>query len=90
MDMPRPKILCVDDEMQNLILLKAVLAPRGYEVILAESGKEALERLGEQVIDLVLLDVMMPDMDGFAVCSAIKDNNDTYENVPVIMFIHTD
>lgn len=85
MDMPRPKILCVDDEMQNLILLKAVLAPRGYEVVLAESGKEALEKLGEQVIDLVLLDVMMPEMDGFTACSAIKENHERYGNVPVIM-----
>jgi len=84
MEIPKPKILCVDDEMLNLVLLKAVLEPRGYEVILAENGKEALARLGEQMIDLVILDVMMSEMDGFAVCKEIK-KNEQYGNLPVIM-----
>lgn len=80
----RPKILCVDDEPANLKLLDAVLTPRGYEVIKAKDGEEALERIKGQEIDLIVLDVMMPKMDGFEVCKRIKEDPLT-QHIPVVM-----
>lgn len=79
----QPVILCVDDEPINLALLDGVLSPRGYRVILAPDGETALARLAGERIDLVLLDVMMPGMDGFAVCRRIKDDRAT-SAVPVL------
>lgn len=77
-------ILCVDDEPINLSLLKAILVPHGYRVVYAQDGQEALEKLLGEPIDLVLLDLMMPDMDGFEVCRWIKSNEE-YSNIPIIM-----
>jgi response regulator RpfG family c-di-GMP phosphodiesterase len=82
--MVKPKILCVDDDPLNLMVLEGVLAPKGYEVIKANRGKEALALIGEQKIDIVLLDVMMPEMNGFEVCKWIK-NDERYRNIPVVM-----
>ena len=65
-------ILVVDDLPQNVRLLRAVLEPRGYEVASADSGEEALERLGEGGVDLVLLDVVMPGIDGYEVCRRLR------------------
>ena len=78
------RILCVDDEPANLKLLEAVLAPRGYEIVKAHNGREALEQIAVLKIDLVLLDAMMPEMNGFEVCRGIK-SSDLYRNIPVIM-----
>lgn len=80
----KPRILCVDDEPANLKLLEAFLVPRGYEVIKAENGTEALKRISEQNADLVLLDVMMPGMNGFEVCKRIKED-ERFRNIPVVM-----
>ncbi len=80
----KPRILCVDDEPLNLKLFEAMLEPGGYEVIKAENGREAQERIAEQRIDLVLLDVMMPGIDGFEICRRIKED-EKYRNIPVIM-----
>jgi response regulator RpfG family c-di-GMP phosphodiesterase len=77
-------ILCADDEPANLKLLEAVLIPRGYQVVKAQNGREALSLLGNRNIDLVLLDVMMPEMNGFEVCRAIK-GDERYRNIPVVM-----
>jgi CheY-like chemotaxis protein len=60
-------ILVVDDQPQNIELLEAILSPQDYEIIRASSGEEALEKLSGNQIDLILLDVMMPGMDGFEV-----------------------
>jgi CheY-like chemotaxis protein len=60
-------ILVVDDQPQNIELLEALLVPQGYDVIPAINGEEALEKLAGNQIDLMLLDVMMPGMDGFEV-----------------------
>ncbi|MDR7112201.1 class 3 adenylate cyclase/CheY-like chemotaxis protein [Microbacterium trichothecenolyticum] len=65
-------VLAVDDLEQNLRLLDAVLSPRGYGVITAASGEEALEHLERHDIDLVLLDIMMPGIDGYEVCRRIR------------------
>lgn len=80
----RPRILCVDDEPFNLKLLEAALAPVGYEIVMAENGREALEKVAEQNVDLILLDIMMPDINGFEVCRKIK-GDERYRNIPVIM-----
>ena len=82
--MPAPTILCVDDEKHNRDLLRAVLVPRGFEVVEAADGPQALEAARKHRPDLILLDVMMPGMDGHAVCRAIKDDPLT-RDIPVIM-----
>jgi CheY-like chemotaxis protein len=56
----KPVILVVDDQPQNIELLEALLAPHGYDIVLAASGEEALGKLAGSQIDLILLDVMMP------------------------------
>ena len=80
----QPVILCVDDEALNLALLEAVLAPRGYRVVLVQDGDAALGRLRNERIDLVLLDVMMPGMDGYEVCRQIKED-EALRAIPVVM-----
>ncbi|MFL6080264.1 MAG: adenylate/guanylate cyclase domain-containing protein [Ornithinibacter sp.] len=77
-------VLVVDDLPQNLRLLDAVLTPRGFIVLQASSGEEALEMLGAQLPDVVLLDVMMPGMDGYETCRRIREQPAT-RYVPVIM-----
>lgn len=84
MNIVKPRILCVDDEPYNLKLLEAVLVPAGYEVIQAGNGEKAIEKITQQDIDIALLDVMMPGMDGFEVCRRIK-GNENYRNIPVVM-----
>jgi adenylate cyclase len=77
-------ILAVDDQPQNLRLLEAILSPRGYRVVGAHSGSEALERLPDSAPDLVLLDIVMPAMDGYEVCRRIRANPET-AYLPVVM-----
>ena len=79
-----PKILVVDDVPQNVRLLEAVLVPRGYEVLTAHDGIAALELVESEHPDLILLDVMMPGLDGYAVCSHLREHDDTAV-LPVIM-----
>ncbi len=80
----KPIILCVDDEAANLKLLESMLMPRGYEVVSASSGKDALLKIKSQTIDLVLLDIFMPVMDGFEVCRQIKEDQ-KLRNTPVML-----
>ena len=77
-------ILAVDDQPPNLRLLDAVLSPRGYRVITASSGEEALELLPSSGIDLVLLDIVMPGIDGYEVCRRIRSEPAT-AFLPVVM-----
>ncbi len=79
-----PTILVVDDTPQNVRLAEALLAPGGYHVVAAGSGPEALDRIATMPPDLMLLDLLMPGMDGFAVCRAIRENPAT-AILPVIM-----
>jgi adenylate cyclase len=78
------KILVVDDVPENVRLLEAVLVPHGYEVLKATSGEEALGLVATARPDLILLDVVMPAMDGYAVCEALRAN-ETNAVLPVIM-----
>jgi signal transduction histidine kinase len=87
-DVP-PHVLIVDDERRNSELLKVMLAPEGYVLLTASSGAEAIGLLADQHIDLILLDVMMPGMDGYEVTGKIKENPAT-RNIPVIMLTALD
>ncbi len=78
------KILVVDDVPLNVKLLADSLHVKGYEVVTASSGREALEKISTDAPDLVLLDVMMPEMDGYEVCRALRARPDT-QILPVIM-----
>ncbi len=77
-------ILVVDDLPQNVRLLEAVFAPRGYTVLAAASGREALERVAADPMDLVLLDIVMPEMDGYEVCRALR-GDPASAFLPVVM-----
>ena len=77
------KILVVDDDENILNLEKTILEQKGFVVTSAIGGAKALEILAQQVFDLILLDVMMPDVDGFAVCRKIKEDA-RLKDVPVI------
>jgi two-component system, OmpR family, response regulator VicR len=78
------KIMVVDDEPDVVDLVKLVLESDGFSVVTAYSGKEALDRLVQEMPDLVLLDIMMPQMDGWEVYSRIKANPRT-KDIPVAM-----
>jgi len=84
MSQPIARILCVDDEPLNLSLLEAMLSPRGYDVVTATNGPMALQKIRTLRIDICLLDVMMPGMDGFEVCRRIKSDEEL-GNIPVVM-----
>jgi len=79
--MKRPQVLVVDDEAETVKYVSANLRARGYDVLTAEDGRTALKVFGESVVDLIVLDIMMPGPDGFEVCRAIRRSSD----VPVIM-----
>ena len=87
-DIP-PRVLIVDDERRNAELLKVMLLPEGYVLLTATSGEDALALLADQQPDLILLDVMMPGMDGYQVAAKIKQNPAT-NNIPVIMLTALD
>lgn len=80
----QPVILIVDDEEVSRDLLKALLRRQNYQFISATDGKNALEILEQIVPDTILLDVMMPDMDGFQVCQTLK-NTPKWKHIPIIL-----
>lgn len=72
--MAKKKILVVDDEPKLIALLKAILEAENFDVLTAFNGKQGLDRLDKQTVDLVVLDFMMPDMTGSEVCRKIREN----------------
>lgn len=86
---PAAQVLVVDDMATNRELVKAVLPSLHYEVCEAENGTQALRMLTEQKFDVVLLDVMMPEMDGFEVCRRIRANSN-FSLLPVIILTTLD
>jgi putative two-component system response regulator len=80
----KQKILVVDDEDRNRRLMEALLVPLGYEVILAVDGEEALRKVQETPPDVILLDVMMPGINGFDVARKLKENEET-RIIPIVM-----
>ena len=77
-------VLIVDDEMPTRTLFRIMLQGAGYDTIEAEDGEEALAFIAKQLPDVILLDVMMPNMDGFAVCETLRANEVT-ANLPILM-----
>jgi len=75
------RILLVDDEPLYLRLLKVNLESEGYEIVSARNGEEALELLAQEIPDLIIMDVMMPKLDGIATCNRIRQ----FSNVPIIL-----
>ena len=74
------KILLADDETKIRITIKDYLSAKGFDVITAKDGADALEKFGEDEFDLIILDVMMPNFDGFDTCRAVRRRS----NIPVL------
>ncbi|MFH1152955.1 MAG: response regulator [Pseudomonadota bacterium] len=79
----KPLILTVDDNPQNIQLLGKLLSDNGYDVGIAQNGSQAMNFLKKDKPDLILLDIMMPGMDGYQVCEKIKTNIST-RHIPII------
>lgn len=71
------KILIVDDDPNILLSVEFLLVKNGYDVLVARNGMEAMEIIEDTVPDIVLLDIMMPDVDGYVICEYIKKNERT-------------
>jgi CheY-like chemotaxis protein len=78
-------ILVADDEPETLEMLRVILEQRGHEVITAADGREAIEQVVNYQPDLVLLDIMMPEVDGSAVCAHIK-KSDLLKRIKVVLY----
>ncbi|MGH7322254.1 MAG: response regulator [Candidatus Rokuibacteriota bacterium] len=88
--MTRPsRILIVDDEALNVDYLEQELGERGYQTLSARNGREALEKVAAEAPDLILLDVMMPIMDGFTACRLLKAQDDT-RLIPIVIMTALD
>jgi len=79
------RILIVDDDRDSLKLIGLMLQRRGYEIVAAQTGTQALAKVESDLPDLMILDVMMPDMDGYAVCRRLRSDPKT-ASIPIIMF----
>ena len=77
------RILVVDDDEMVLMALDELLKPEGYEVQTVASGTEALQKLDESAYDLIMTDVIMPEMDGFELCKRIREK-EKYREIPVV------
>jgi two-component system, OmpR family, alkaline phosphatase synthesis response regulator PhoP len=82
--MSKGRILVVDDEIYIVHILDFSLGMEGYEVITALDGEQALEKLKTEKPDLIVLDIMMPKLDGYEVCKSIKSSPET-RHIPVIL-----
>lgn len=79
------KILIIDDNLQNQRLADEILKDEGYTVLFANDGETGLEKVVEQEPDVILLDIMMPGIDGFEVCHRLKKQDSKYKNIKIIM-----
>ena len=82
--MRKYKIMVVDDDVKSLELMEAMLVPKGHEVITTSDSLNAVALIIIKKPDLILLDVMMPGLDGYSILSKIKGNK-TISNIPVVM-----
>lgn len=82
--MPVPKVLVVDDSWTDLTLIATPLRESGFDVVTAVDGDEALEKVGSERPQCVVLDVVLPKQNGFQVCRKLKQN-DASRNIPVIL-----
>ena len=83
MDLSNAKVLLVDDQPNNLDLLSRILEPEGYNILVALDGRQALELTRQSAPDLILLDVMMPGIDGFETCQRLQEDPAT-RDIPII------
>ncbi len=81
----KPKILVVDDMKENVDMLNQYFQMKGFQTILAYGGKEAIEKAEQETPDLILLDVIMPDVDGFQVCETLKKKRTHFKNIPIVL-----
>ena len=83
--MAKKRLLLVDDEVELVEMIKFRLEASGYEVLTANDGQQALEMARREKPDLIILDVMLPKMDGYKVCNLLKKDT-RYANIPIMMF----
>jgi len=81
----KKKVLVVDDDIKEVLLMSKVLEGMGFEVLKAGDGQEALAMIKQSLVDLIILDQMMPKMDGMKACALIKADK-RYRHIPVIIF----
>lgn len=89
MDKTKSRILIVDDDPHAVEILTRMLGREGYDCVSASSGAAALETVRSQPVDVILLDVMMPEMDGLQVCEHLRAD-DTLRQIPVILLTAKD
>jgi DNA-binding response OmpR family regulator len=82
--MPRPIVLVVDDSRTLRLKLQRMLQAGGYDVVLASCGKEAMLQIRDTRPDVVILDIQMPEMDGYEVCQELQTMGEPWDRVPVI------
>jgi len=80
----KQKLLLVDDDPDILKVNRILLEREGYDVLTATGGEEAIELVKQGEVDLMILDIMMPGVDGFEVCQRLKENDDSFQ-IPVLM-----
>lgn len=83
--MPKKRLLLVDDEPDLVEMVRFRLEANGYEVLTAADGQAAFDTARKEKPDLIILDVMLPKMDGYKVCSLLKKDT-RYANIPIMMF----
>ena len=83
--MPKKKILLVDDEKDLVYAVRLELEAKDFEVLVAYDGREALDKARQEKPDLIILDVMLPKLDGYKVCRILKFD-EKYKHIPIIMF----
>ncbi len=82
------KILSVDDNAENLYLIEMIVRAHGHEIVSASNGVEALDKLAVQSFDLIVSDVLMPEMDGFQLCRTVK-HDERLKQIPFIFYTAT-
>jgi DNA-binding response OmpR family regulator len=82
--MARPRILVVDDSRTVCVQLRRILSQAGYDVALAHCGNEGIRQARDQCPQLMILDIQMPDMDGYAVCEELQRMGEPWDALPVI------
>ena len=80
----KPRVLVVEDNADEAQMVKMILEPNGYDVAVAADGREGLEQAGAKKPDVIVLDVMMPGLDGFGVCAKLREDP-RYQDVPIIL-----
>jgi len=80
----KKRILVVDDDPDDLTMISMILEPEGYEVVTAENGRDALDKVESESPDLILLDVMMPQLNGFAACDRLKSSPES-KGIPIVL-----